>query len=160
MITNSVSRPSKFFGFTLIELLVVVAIIGLLASIITVGFTQARLKSRDTKRISDMKQLKSGLDVYFANANGYPDTSSWGIGNSISCNGEFIFQVPKDPSQTLFQYTYTASGQSLSGCGTTVRGAYQVRFYMENRVQYYLMNEDGRLTEEVSGNVVSFDSLL
>ena len=51
-------------GFTLIELLVVIAIIGLLSSIILISFTQFRMRSRDARRVSDMKQLKTGLDLY------------------------------------------------------------------------------------------------
>ncbi len=50
-------------GFTLIELLVVIAIIGLLSTIAVVAMQGARAKARDAKRISDVKQMSTVLDV-------------------------------------------------------------------------------------------------
>lgn len=53
-------------GFTLIELLVVVAIIGILATLGTVSLSGARAKARDAKRLSDVKQLSTGMEVLAA----------------------------------------------------------------------------------------------
>ncbi len=147
-------------GFTLIELLVVVAIIGLLLSLISVTFNTTRLKARDTRRISDMKQLKAGMDLYYSNGGGYPDSALWVIGSTLNCAGATIVQVPKDPS-TLYSYTYTTGGTSsvsANGCGT-VWSAYTLRFYIENKAAYYTMDQEGTVRD--AGNVVvSFDSLL
>ena len=153
-------RTSRSKGFTLIELLVVVAIIGLLVSIISVSLTRSRIQARDTRRVSDMKQTKTGMDLYFTNAGGYPDTGAWVAGSQLSCNGTQIFQVPKDPSGTLYSYTYTASGNSITGCGTTVRSNYEIQFFIEARGFYYIMDEDGKLRESVTGAPTGFDSLL
>lgn len=158
MITKNDSVKSK--GFTLIELLVVVAIIGLLASIITSSVSISRIKARDSRRVTDLKQVKTGMDLFFQDARGYPDTAAWVAGAVISCNGETKFQVPKDPIDPLYQYTYTASGVSISGCGTTVRQGFNLRFYIENKAKWYLMDEDGNLKEEGTNLPVSFDSLL
>ena len=59
-------------GFTLIELLVVISIIGLLASGVLASLNSARMKARDAKRISDMKQIQLALEMYYADNNGYP----------------------------------------------------------------------------------------
>lgn len=59
-------------GFTLIELLVVIAIIGLLASIVLVSLNSARMKARDARRISDMKQIQLALEMYYDTNGTYP----------------------------------------------------------------------------------------
>lgn len=52
-------------GFTLVELLVVIAIIGLLATIAFLSLNRARSKARDAKRVSDVRQIQSGLELYY-----------------------------------------------------------------------------------------------
>ena len=63
-----VSSPRK--GFTLIELLVVIAIIGILSSVVLVSLASARMKARDARRISDLRQIKIALELYM-DANGF-----------------------------------------------------------------------------------------
>lgn len=59
-------------GFTLIELLVVIAIIGLLASVVLLALNSARAKARDAKRVADIRQVQSGLELYFNDCSSYP----------------------------------------------------------------------------------------
>jgi len=63
-------------GFTLVELLVVISIIGLLSTIAIVSLGSARAKSRDTKRIADMKQLSTALEQYYSDQGGYPSVTT------------------------------------------------------------------------------------
>lgn len=63
---------NKNKGFTLIELLVVIAIIGLLASVVLLALNSARAKSRDAKRLADVRQLASAMELYFNDKSGYP----------------------------------------------------------------------------------------
>jgi len=63
-------------GFTLIELLVVIAIIGLLSTLAVVALNDARIKSRDAKRLSDIKQIQSALELYYSDNNTYPVTAN------------------------------------------------------------------------------------
>lgn len=68
-------------GFTLIELLVVVAILGLIASLIMVSISSAKIKARDVQRIVEISQIQKGLDIYFLNHNEYPQVKD---GNLVS----------------------------------------------------------------------------
>ncbi len=129
---------NKNLGFTLIELLVVVAIIGLLVSVITVSLGNARLKSRDARRLSDTQQIKSGLDIYYNIGSGYPDTASWNAAQSANgqlvCSGTPALKVPQDPinkGNPAYAYTYTQGGSSGNGCGSTVYSDYKIQFQTE-----------------------------
>lgn len=63
-------------GFTLIELLVVIAIIGILSSVVLASLNSARQKSRDARRVADIKQIQLALELYFDANSEYPDTLS------------------------------------------------------------------------------------
>lgn len=81
-------------GFTLIELLVVVAIIALLSSIALIAFMSARQKSRDVKRLGDMTQMNTGLELFFAANKGYPSSTN-GLPDSMAPN--FVSTLPSAP---------------------------------------------------------------
>lgn len=72
-------RNKNKAGFTLIELLVVIAIIGLLASVVLLALNGARAKSRDAKRLADVRQIASAMEIYFNDYNGYATSTANGI---------------------------------------------------------------------------------
>jgi len=129
-------------GFTLIELLVVIAIIGLLSTLAVVALNNARMKSRDAKRVSDIKQIQTALELYYNDANAYPTTVTFG--SSIASGGiTYMATVPWNPtpvdcatggtyaytgSATTYQLTYClggATGGVTSGTHTAVPGSIQ-----------------------------------
>lgn len=59
-------------GFTLIELLVVISIIALLSTLGAVSLNSARQRSRDARRVADMKNLQTALELYYDINNRYP----------------------------------------------------------------------------------------
>ncbi len=70
----------KSKGFTLIELLVVISIIGVLATIILSSLGDARSKTRDARRISDLMEIKKALEFYYLDNGTYPINRSGGQG--------------------------------------------------------------------------------
>jgi len=106
----------KSKGFTLIELLVVIAIIGILSSVVLASLNSARLKARDARRISDIKQIQTALELY-ADSNGslYPTTLAGLVSGG---------QMPSEPSdpQTGASYSYVALGTGTA-CSSYHLGA-------------------------------------
>lgn len=113
-------------GFTLIELLVVIAIIGLLSTLSVVALGSARVKARDSKRLSDLKQVQTALELYYTDKDAYPIVAqavTLGDANNIclnlasgftttGCTSAYMGLVPKDPGDHA--YTYTSDGTTYT----------------------------------------------
>jgi general secretion pathway protein G len=121
-------KHMKNKGFTLIELLVVIAIIGILSSVVLASLNSARAKSRDARRVADLRQLKIALEMYFNTNNAYPQTPS---GNLVSnCDGDttldtalaglvsggFLSKIPKDSLGNWPYCFYYQAPASYGGC--------------------------------------------
>jgi prepilin-type N-terminal cleavage/methylation domain-containing protein len=120
-------------AFTLIELLVVIAIIAIIATLSVLALQSAREKARDSKRIADIKQLKTALELYYNDANGYPPATSFISGSALSYTDSqsgqvktYINQIPSSPipadgdcTSSNNAYTYGSENSStytLSYC--------------------------------------------
>ena len=102
---SSLIKKRSATGFTLIELLVVIAIIGVLASIVLASLNSARQKSRDARRIADIKQIQLALELYYdaQSPPAYPVASATcdaatTRGLQVLATGGYIPQIPRDPS--------------------------------------------------------------
>ncbi len=87
-------------GFTLIELLVVIVIIGILATLATVTLSSARAKARDARRVSDIKQIQTALELYYNDATTYPAAANLVTSGValFSTNATYMAKVPANPS--------------------------------------------------------------
>ncbi|MAF20831.1 MAG: hypothetical protein CMI55_04085 [Parcubacteria group bacterium] len=121
------SRRKGQKGFTLIELLVVIAIIGILATIVLVSLNTARQKARDTRRLSDIRQVALALEMYYDDNTGYPaDTTAndddWSVlDTELEASPGYMTSVPTDPGSNT--YVYHPDGASANAAQNYVLGA-------------------------------------
>ncbi len=134
-------------GFTLIELMVVIAIIGILAGIITASLSGAKAASRDAKRISDLNSIKLALSLYYNDNNKYPKTLATMVPN-------YLPAVPRDPDGTK-TYRYACLMTSLTNCAAGSR--YHLGAVLENTTNS-ILSEDAALTQNANGYQAALDS--
>jgi len=112
-------------AFTLIELLVVISIIALLSSLSIIALNSARAKSRDARRLSDVKQISTALEMYYGTNGNYPSLPSptgtpitnlclSELGITSTCGLEvYMKKIPADPAKDK-HYFYTPLANNLS----------------------------------------------
>ena len=113
-------------GFTLIELLVVIAIIGILSSVVLASLNSARRKGRDSRRISDVKQLQLALELFYDNnSSEYPDALS-------SLAPTYISVVSTDPQSGSYSYDNLTNAGASCDTGTGVCANYVIGATLED----------------------------
>lgn len=116
-------NKQKQTGFTLVELLVVIAIIGILSTLAVIALGGIREKARDTKRVADVKQMATALELYFSDNNSYPNIIT--PGDSLASeDGSAVYmkKIPTNPTprddgtclDTDYGYTYLPAINSYS----------------------------------------------
>ena len=127
-------------GFTLIELLVVIAIIGLLSTLAVVALTSARQKARDSKRVADMKQLQTAMEMVFSEQASYAVAGCSAPGAVNVCTGLPLstylpnIATMKDPSNPVALCTPTSADKCNYAFTVTPDGTtYKVNFFLETK---------------------------
>jgi prepilin-type N-terminal cleavage/methylation domain-containing protein len=168
-------KTNHQLGFTLIELLVVIAIIGLISSVVLASLNTARIKGRDARRISDIKQLQIALEFYYDKNGNYPQAiNTW----NDDCDGktgtgsfsdalnplitdEFIPVIPEDPlfpqntHPSCYFYRTDYSGAYCSGI--SLSPDYMIIFRGESKTELNLNylkwgDQDGDGNWDLSGD--------
>jgi len=134
-------------GFTLIELLVVISIIGLLSSLAVVSLNSARIKARDAKRLADVRQVQTAIELFFNERGFYPGlasdpkvgvTANLGLGSyaclnrdgwgETGCTQPFMARVPVDPGIAGADYIFNRDETDLN--------AYSITFILESSTPF------------------------
>jgi type II secretory pathway pseudopilin PulG len=123
----------------LVELLVVIAIIGILATLLLLQLGVARQRARDAKRIADVNQTRTAVELYFDDNGQYPQTATFaGLGALIV--PKYLTLLPVDPlnvSPHVYGYAYNGNTK------------YQIWGVLEQWAQ--AMNADADLNTTVGG---------
>ncbi len=143
-------------GFTLIELLVVIAVIATIVGFAMPNFLGARERARDTKRKSELVQLKNALRMYYNDYQKYP---AWTNGLVIKgCGALGTSNCPPSPA-CASGAEFVAGG--TDGCGNVymrrlpfIGTAQQYRYYQTaNGDDFRLkINLDNPSDADISGS--------
>lgn len=126
MIYSKDMKNRRQRGFTSIELVLITVVICALLALVVTTRAGVRQNGRNTERQHDVKELRNGLEAYFAQNNRYPtlqdlNNPRWRDTNMKSIAGD----VYRDPSSTedrladkpvLQIYAYTATTASGDPC--------------------------------------------
>ena len=98
-------KKSNKKGFTLIELLIVIAIIALLATLAIISLTTAQRKARDTKRLADLKEVQTTIELFYSDNSSYPSNDKTSFQDDL----EDFITIPNPPSDAS-EYVYAVTG--------------------------------------------------
>ncbi|MDP3996701.1 MAG: prepilin-type N-terminal cleavage/methylation domain-containing protein [bacterium] len=145
-------------GFTLIELLVVIAIIGLLSSVVFSSLDGARKRARDTRRITEIREIQKALELYYDDRGYYPYTSwvsshqtTWETGVLGTALEPYLPMMPVDPvnSNSISpghayngNYTYSYYSGGYRAPGQTNQQWYMILYRLED-TSNPIQNTDG-----------------
>jgi Tfp pilus assembly protein PilE len=133
-------------GITRIEVLIIAGVIGLLGLLAVVAVTSARAKTRDAIRVSDVRQIQAGAELYFNDVSQYPQTvEPIAIGEAVtSCLTDqgfvatcspttevvYLDVVPAAPKQGL-KGASSCGGVRNAYCFSGSNGEYRIQFELE-----------------------------
>jgi len=88
------------WAIIIVVLIVGIAVIGILASIVLASLNSARIKSRDARRIADIKRVQLALELYYDSFSEYPALLT-------ALTPKFLPEAPTDPSnQVAYSYIF------------------------------------------------------
>ena len=105
----------RWAGFTLMELLVVVAIIGIISSVAAISYTAIQKKSRDNRRLSDIKAIQNAFEQYYGdNNNLYPSVCAGLVATTTYLPAGY----PTDPKTDVAYAPTACSSTGYCVCAT------------------------------------------
>ena len=160
-------RRSSRRGFTLLELLISTTIIALISSIGMVSYEKVKINARDAKRVSDIKQIQTSLEIFFESHGYYPPDRIYGpegeilgmpetkyltdVGFAPKESGTTYIILPKNPLPNGSNYVYRSINRNGSDCDTGDCEAYVLLFTLERPQGRLLAGPHAITPEGVAG---------
>lgn len=95
-------KKRQLRGFTLVELVVVLVILGVLVTLAVPRFTTIATKAKPTTFCSNVRTIKSQLELYKMTTGAYPVTASLGV---FLNDPKYFESAPVNPyTSSAFQY--------------------------------------------------------
>lgn len=137
----------------MIELLAVILIIGVLSAITIVSLNSSRAKARDAKRLADVRKIRDGLAVYYANNYSFPpQTTIFSSENPIDSpnryclqSGQGFVQVPCNPANgtIIMNYIPLPPTPADGFCASTnTQGFENANGEISRNYYYYIRDRD------------------
>ncbi len=104
------------------ELMLVIAILGVLAALISGNFITSLKKGRDARRKADMEQIQRALEMYYEDKRAYPTPAAapgFPFGSAFSdpvSTKIYMQKVPNDPIGVNYGYTSDGTYYRMYSC--------------------------------------------
>ncbi len=139
-------------GFTLIELLVVISIIGLISTVAVIAFTNVRRKSRNSTRVSNMKQIAAAMELVYAENDAYdvlvnnPTAGSCNTGARLNtCIGlQAFYSGIANMHDPLYKLTGGTPNQNACVWNATAQCDYAVNYIDQEDYELLFFLEPGK----------------
>ena len=114
-------------GYTLVELLIVITIIGILLVAGLTSYSRQARRARDNKRVADIEQIRSALEIFRTNQGNksYPASTGGNITMIEAALRLYLSPLPRDPRADGALYNYRGI---LTG---TIKTGYQLCALLE-----------------------------
>ncbi len=131
---------NKKQAFTLVELIIVIMILAILATIGFISFQNYSWDARDGNRLSTIKNIQTGLELYVMKTGKYPKPE-WEIQTGTLWWGDFVYkwEINKSISQQIWLNTPPKDPKSKNNYiySTTVsQTQYEIAWVLEWNVAY------------------------
>lgn len=130
-VLQSLGKSNRTRGFTIVELLIVIVVIAILAAITIVAYNGIQQRARDAERVSEVKALRTAIEMYAADTGAYPSVGSDNAGYSVSSLAAalvptYLQAIPLPPSgSNANDYSYVRG--AAANASYAIRIDYQTK---------------------------------
>ena len=112
-------------------MIIVVTIIGILAGVLinVININRIQARSRNSRRMGDVKRIQTALELYFSNYRSYPTAAGW-VDPQTVLTPDYMSSVPADPKQ--------GEVATSVNCFTTPAGYYGYYYRSRSEGKYIL----------------------